>query len=83
MVKQLSLHLTQIGKGDWGIAIVTSEPQCSYYFGHFATIQEAEVRVLGFVDNLLEAGFTRFIQSIIKQCYLIQLTVQKLKPLSL
>nr|WP_275333517.1 DUF1816 domain-containing protein [Nodosilinea sp. TSF1-S3]MDF0367098.1 DUF1816 domain-containing protein [Nodosilinea sp. TSF1-S3] len=74
MIKQLFLNLAQLGKGDWWIEIITSKPQCIYYFGPFATLQEAEAMEPGFVEDLLEEGVYT-LQAIVKQCHPTQLTI--------
>lgn len=74
MIKQLFLNLPQLGKGDWWVEIITNKPQCIYYFGPFATFQEAELMQPGYVEDLIQEGVYT-IQSMVKQCYPTQLTI--------
>jgi hypothetical protein len=74
MVKQLFINFTQFGKGDWWIEIITSKPQCIYYFGPFASFHEAEAMRPSYVDDLLEEGVYT-LQVLVKQCHPTQLTV--------
>lgn len=74
MIKQLFLNLAQLGKGDWWVEIITSRPQCIYYFGPFASAYEAEAMQPGYVDDLLEEGVYT-LQVLVKQCQPTQLTI--------
>lgn len=74
MTKQLFLNLDQLGKGNWWIEMITSYPQCVYYFGPFVTYQEAETMRPGYVSDLLEEGVST-IQVIVNQCQPTQLTI--------
>lgn len=38
----------------WWVEILTAQPLCLYYFGAFASQQEAESHQAGFVDDLLQ-----------------------------
>lgn len=74
MIKQLFLNLVQLGKGDWWVEIITTKPNCIYYFGPFETSHEAETMRPSYVADLIEEGvFT--IQTIVKQCQPTQLTI--------
>jgi hypothetical protein len=36
----------------WWVEIVTDEPQCTYYFGPFASAKEAELAQHGYIEDL-------------------------------
>lgn len=74
MIKQIFLNLAQLGKGDWWVEAITSKPQCIYYFGPFASSQEAEAMQSGYVDDLLQEG-VHTIQMVVSQCHPAQLTI--------
>lgn len=40
----------------WWVEIFTSKPACLYYFGHFATLEEAQKSQDGFVQDLVAEG---------------------------
>ena len=44
----------------WWVKIRTTRPACEYYFGPFATRQEAVMAQPGYLEDLLGAGLTNF-----------------------
>ncbi|MBE9229305.1 DUF1816 domain-containing protein [Phormidium sp. LEGE 05292] len=40
----------------WWVEIVTLFPSCSYYFGPFASIQEAACAHVGYLEDLKQEG---------------------------
>lgn len=51
----------------WWIEIVTAQPQCTYYFGPFADVWEAETASQGYVEDL-ESEFAQGIKTQINKC---------------
>jgi Domain of unknown function (DUF1816) len=51
----------------WWVEILTTQPQCTYYFGPFASINEAKIATPGYVEDL-ESELAQDIQTHIKRC---------------
>ncbi len=51
----------------WWVEILTTQPQCTYYFGPFASINEASIAMPGYVEDL-ENELAQDIQTYIKRC---------------
>ena len=68
-------YLEQIGEA-WWVEIVTKEPDCTYYFGPFASHREAQLSQLGYLEDL-EQERPQLIAIEIKQCQPKELTVFK------
>jgi hypothetical protein len=51
----------------WWVEILTTQPQCTYYFGPFANSKEATVAMPGYVEDL-EGELAQDIQTYIKRC---------------
>ncbi|MGB3294962.1 MAG: DUF1816 domain-containing protein [Phormidesmis sp.] len=52
-------HLLSIAPGlsqPWWIKVETQLPDCTYYFGPFASRQEAAVLQAGYVEDLVQEG---------------------------
>lgn len=58
----------------WWIEILTTQPQCTYYFGPFASINEANTAIPGYVEDL-ESELAQDIQTYIKRCKPSTLTI--------
>jgi|GEM_PF-1234388 len=58
----------------WWVEILTTKPQCIYYFGPFDTAQEAESYKTGYLEDLQEEG-AEGITFQIKQCQPSDLTI--------
>jgi Domain of unknown function (DUF1816) len=58
----------------WWVEIVTSTPACTYYFGPFASAQEAEAERPGYIQDLEEEG-AQGLQVVVKRCKPTQLTI--------
>ncbi|MEB3338278.1 MAG: DUF1816 domain-containing protein [Leptolyngbyaceae bacterium] len=52
---------------DWWIEIVTTEPSCTYYFGPFQNLTEAETDYLNYVADLEGEG-AQGLEVTIKSC---------------
>lgn len=74
MIKQLFFNLSQLGKGDWWIEILTNRPFCIYYFGPFASFQEADTMRPGYVSDLMAEGVYTM-QVLVKPCHPARLTI--------
>ena len=66
-------YLEQTGKA-WWVEIVTKKPDCTYYFGPFASHREAQVSQLGYIEDL-ERERPQLIAIEIKQCQPKYLTI--------
>jgi Domain of unknown function (DUF1816) len=65
--------LTLLGLA-WWIEITTESPNCTYYFGPFATAKEAETEKSGYIDDLEMEGAKGF-KTAIKRCKPTKLTI--------
>ncbi len=72
-IKQLIPTLPRLSTGDWWIEVTTSEPNCIYYFGPFATSTEANTLCPGYVHDLINEGAEE-IYTVIKRCQPSELT---------
>lgn len=55
MKEVLTKLLESLGLACW-VEIVTENPRCTYYFGPFASSQEARGAVAGYVEDLKNEG---------------------------
>lgn len=62
-----------IGVAVW-IEIITEQPQCTYYFGPFSSMSEAEVAKSGYIEDLESEG-AAITSLAIKRCKPHELTV--------
>lgn len=69
----LTFYLEKTGKA-WWVEIVTKKPDCTYYFGPFASHREAQVSQLGYIEDL-ERERPQLIAIEIKQCQPKDLTI--------
>jgi hypothetical protein len=74
MIRNLILNLPRLGAGNWWVEIVTSKPQCAYYFGPFQNSQEAGEQLPGYLEDLHQEG-AEGITAAIKQCHPAKLTI--------
>lgn len=49
--ESLISSLEQLGMA-WWVEIVTDQPKCIYYFGPFATLNEAQSNQAGYIEDL-------------------------------
>lgn len=66
-------YLEKTGKA-WWVEIVTKKPDCTYYFGPFASHREAQLSQLGYIEDL-ERERPQLIAIEIKQCQPKYLTI--------
>jgi hypothetical protein len=66
-------YLEQTGRA-WWVEIVTKKPDCTYYFGPFASHREAQLSQLGYIEDL-ERERPQLIAIEIKQCQPKYLTI--------
>ncbi|MBF2080518.1 MAG: DUF1816 domain-containing protein [Synechococcales cyanobacterium T60_A2020_003] len=66
-MKEIWLSLLELLGKAWWIEVTTDSPRCSYFFGPFASKQEAEAAQSGFVEDLKGEGATN-IRVQIRQC---------------
>lgn len=72
-IKNLVLNLPRLGIGDWWIEIVTSEPNCVYYFGPFSNLEEASSICPDYIQDLINEG-AQNVSTTIKRCHPTELT---------
>lgn len=70
---QIASFLNRLGFA-WWVEVITQSPSCTYYFGPFASSQEAEAEKLGFIDDL-EQEQAQGIQVAVKRCQPSELTI--------
>lgn len=58
----------------WWVKIMTKKPDCTYYFGPFASHREAQLSQLGYIEDL-ERERPKLIAIEIKQCQPKELTI--------
>ncbi len=58
----------------WWIEILTTQPQCTYYFGPFGSINEANLAIPGYVEDL-EGELAQDIQTKIERGKPLTLTI--------
>jgi Domain of unknown function (DUF1816) len=58
----------------WWVEILTIQPKCLYYFGPFATGNDAHMAIPGYVEDL-EGESAQGIQTQVKRCKPDQLTI--------
>lgn len=74
MVKEpFTSILEQLGLA-WWIEIVTDKPQCTYYFGPFASAKEAKLALPGYIEDL-EQEEAQGIAVVSKRCQPKELTL--------
>ncbi|TVQ05175.1 MAG: DUF1816 domain-containing protein [Leptolyngbya sp. DLM2.Bin27] len=74
MIKKLLLNIPQLGKGEWWIEVMTTQPLCIYYFGPFSSSQAAKARQADYIEDLTQEG-VHSIQAVVKQCQPTRLTI--------
>lgn len=74
MVKEpFTFVLEQLGLA-WWVEIVTDKPQCTYYFGPFASAKKAELALPGYIEDL-EQEEAQGITVVSKRCQPKELTI--------
>ena len=74
MVKEpFTSVLQQLGLA-WWVEIVTDKPQCTYYFGPFASAKKAELDLPGYIEDLQQEEAQR-ITVVSKRCQPKELTI--------
>jgi Domain of unknown function (DUF1816) len=58
----------------WWLEITTTRPRCTYYFGPFNVLSEAETACPGYIQDLQSEG-AQGIVTIVKRCNPKQITV--------
>lgn len=66
-----ALHL--IGMA-WWVEITTQHPRCTYYFGPFTTVVEADEAKAGYIEDL-EGERAEGIEVTIKRCKPVHMTI--------
>ncbi len=55
MKEMLTTLLNSIGLAHW-VKIISDDPQCTYYFGPFLSLDEAHTAQAGYVEDILGEG---------------------------
>jgi Domain of unknown function (DUF1816) len=58
----------------WWIEVFTAQPKCTYYFGPFAHMEEAQGAIQDYIEDL-ESEAAQGIQAEIKRCKPVELTI--------
>jgi hypothetical protein len=58
----------------WWVEVFTTVPQCTYYFGPFSDAQEANLSIVGYLEDL-EDESAQGIQTQVKRCQPSRLTI--------
>ena len=75
-IQEILLDSLQFFGLAWWVEIVTERPNCTYYFGPFASAKEAKAHKSGYVEDL-ESEATEGIQVQIKRCKPLQITIDR------
>ena len=62
---------------DWWVKITTEQPNCTYYFGPFATGSEASAAKAGYVEDLESESATGIHVLIEQRCQPTYLTIDR------
>ncbi len=73
-IKELLTNIFESLGWAWWVEIVTKTPRCTYYFGPFLSINEANVAKAGYVEDLEQEGAQGIIINV-KRCKPANLTV--------
>ncbi len=65
--------LEQLGLA-WWLEVITKQPQCTYYFGPFTSVKEAEFFQSGYIEDL-EQEEAKGITVVSKRCQPKELTI--------
>jgi Domain of unknown function (DUF1816) len=70
---QLAYLLNRLGLA-WWIEVTTQSPKCVYYFGPFASAEEAKEELPGYLEDLNHES-AEGIQAVVKRCQPAELTI--------
>lgn len=73
-VKEFLINIFDIFGWAWWVEIVTQNPRCTYYFGPFLSVKEANAARTGYVEDLEHEG-AQEIAVIVKRCKPAKLTI--------
>ena len=59
----------------WWVEVLTTQPQCTYYFGPFGGLESANRAVSGYVEDL-EGESAQGIKTQVKRCHPARLTIE-------
>lgn len=62
-----TIKVNSVSSLPWWVEILTTQPRCLYYFGPFASSEEAQSHQMGFVEDL-QAESSQGISVQVKQC---------------
>ncbi len=70
---QFAYLLNRLGLA-WWIEVTTQSPKCVYYFGPFASSEEAKEELPGYLEDLNHES-AEGIQAVVKRCQPAELTI--------
>lgn len=73
-VKEMFINFFQSLGWAWWVEIVTQSPSCTYYFGPFLSIKEANAAKSGYIEDLEQEG-AQGINVNVKRCKPADLTI--------
>lgn len=79
-IQQIWLDSLQFFGLAWWVEVVTEQPNCTYYFGPFASATDAKAHKSGYVEDL-ESEAAEGIHVGIKRCKPAQITIDR-EPMS-
>ena len=60
----------------WWVEIVTQTPRCTYYFGPFLSLKEANIAKAGYIQDLDQEGAQGIVVNV-KRCKPVNLTISE------
>jgi len=75
LLNGLAKWLNKLGLA-WWVEVVTGDPRCTYYFGPFSSVSEANAARAGYVEDLEKEG-AQGIAVDVKRCQPAQLTIEE------
>lgn len=73
-MKEIWTNILQTLGVAWWVEVVTENPQCTYYFGPFASSGEANLAQPGYLEDLTQEGALN-IKAVVKRCKPERLTI--------
>lgn len=73
-VKEFLTNIFQSFGWAWWVEIVTQNPRCTYYFGPFLSVKEANATKAGYIEDLEHEG-AQGIAVAVKRCKPANLTI--------
>lgn len=75
-MKEILINILNFFGLAWWVEVVTQNPHCTYYFGPFITILDAEAQKSGYLEDLEIEG-AQVAAVFIKRCKPVKLTIDE------